>query len=81
VSPIHDQGPGKLVVQSLLPLRECNFFFHPQFFYPGNANNSMFAPQNDNGYTTFLYQTEPELQLQVGSKLFPEIPIRSTAES
>jgi hypothetical protein len=64
-----------------LPLRECNFFYHPQFFYPGNQNNSMFVPQNDNGYTTFLYQTEPELQLQVGSKLFPEIPSRSTAES
>ena len=41
----------------------------------------MWAPQNDLGYSTFLWRTETELQLQVGSKMFPEIPIRSTAES
>jgi hypothetical protein len=33
------------------------------------------------GLYRFLHKTEVELQLQVGAKLFPEIPIRSSQES
>ena len=68
---------------SHLPLREFNFFYHPQYLYPGN---SLLNPGGidgdvlDNGYWTFQYRTEPEMQLQVGSKLFPESPMMSSAE-
>ena len=67
-----------------LPLRECNHFYHPQFIYPGPNNNSLAVPANgalQRGLYTYLYRTEPEMQLQVGAKLFPEIPIRSSQEA
>ena len=67
-----------------LPLRECNFFYHPQYFYPGDNNNSLFAPEQQAmqaGLYRFLYKTEPEIQIQVGAKLFPEIPMRSSQEA
>ena len=81
----YDDGTGNLPQESkFIPLKECNFFYHPQYIQPGYNNQSLLAPMADAGnwgYQTFLYKTEPELQLQVGSKLFPEIPIRSSHEA
>jgi hypothetical protein len=71
-------------VATHLPLRECNHFYHPQFAYPGPAENSLANPTPEAlqlGLYNFLWKTEPELQLQVGAKLFPEIPIRSSQEA
>jgi len=34
----------------------------------------------NNVYWSHQWKTEPELQLQIGSKLFPEIPMRSSTE-
>jgi hypothetical protein len=35
----------------------------------------------DRGYFTFQWNSEVEMQMQVGAKLFPEIPIKSGAEA
>jgi hypothetical protein len=67
-----------------LPLRECNHFYHPQFMYPGPTEDALANPTAqaiEGGLYKFLWKTEPELQLQVGAKLFPEIPIRSSQEA
>jgi len=67
-----------------LPFREFNFFYHPQYVYPGDTHLPPFKPISktwlDNGYWSHQWKTEPELQLQIGSKLFPEIPMRSSTE-
>ena len=66
-----------------LPLRESTFFWHPQYLYPGlNVYTNNDAPlATEQGWWTFQWQTEVEAQLQIGSKLFPELPMRSGAES
>jgi len=66
------------------PLKELNFFYHPQWVYqPGNflndANPNPTAAEN--GGFVFQHNTEVEAQLQIGSKLIPELPIRSSAEA
>jgi hypothetical protein len=66
------------------PLKECNFFYHPQWVYQPNlflndANSNPVAAEN--GGFTFQYNTEVEAQVQIGSKLIPEMPIRSSAEA
>ena len=66
-----------------LPLKECNFFYHPQYLYPG-ANvflNSGSIELRAKGYWCFMEKCEMEAQLQIGSKLFPEMPIRTGAEA
>jgi hypothetical protein len=82
-----DGGWGELreltnIPASHLPFREFNFFYHPQFLFPGSSADvpDINGPVQENGYHTFCYRTEPELQLQVGAKLFPEIPMRSSPE-
>ena len=79
---------------SEVPLKECNLFWHPQYIYnpvlneAGNIVNygttnlqSNIAPFGQHQGFQFPHKTEVELQLQVGSKLIPEIPIRSSAEA
>jgi hypothetical protein len=69
------------------PLREQNFFYHPQYVYQYGADMGTLNIQSGQApFSTqqgFVYQanTEPEIQLQIGSKLFPEIPIRSSSEA
>jgi hypothetical protein len=73
-----------LTLATHLPLRECNHFYHPQFTYPGPTEDALANPTAqaiEGGLYKFLWKTEPELQLQVGAKLFPEIPIRSSQEA
>jgi hypothetical protein len=73
-----------LALATHLPLRECNHFYHPQFIYPGPTKDALANPTPEaiaGGLYKFLWKTEPELQLQVGAKLFPEIPIRSSQEA
>ena len=66
-----------------LPLRESTFFWHPQYLYPGLSvyNHTDLDAALPNGWWSFQWQTEVEAQLQIGSKLFPEMPMRSSAES
>jgi hypothetical protein len=66
------------------PLKECNFFYHPQWVYQpslflNDQNNNPVAAEN--GGFTFQHNTEVEAQVQIGSKLIPEMPIRSSAEA
>jgi hypothetical protein len=66
------------------PLKECNFFYHPQWVYqPGNLlNDQSPRPEGaDKGGFVFQYNTEVEAQIQHGSQLIPEMPIRSSAEA
>ena len=66
------------------PLKEANFFYHPQWVYqPRNfLNDSPIDPvAADLGGFTFQHNTEVEAQIQIGSKLIPELPIRSSAEA
>jgi hypothetical protein len=66
-----------------LGLNECNFFYHPSFGYPGvriNSQNPDVGMAN-NSYYQHQYNSEVEIQLCIGSKLFPETPIRSAAEA
>ena len=65
-----------------LPLKECNFFWHPQYLDFGRSINfGNEVPEiRENGNYTFMGKTEVEAQLQIGSKLFPEMPMRSSAE-
>ena len=81
-------GAERTTIEALhIPLREQNYFWHPQHIY--NYGNSFgktliqpvvepFATQQG---MAFQAETEPEIQLQIGSKLFPEIPIRSSSEA
>ena len=70
-----------------IPLREINYFWHPQHIY--NYGDSFartnfqptIAPFNERQGFVYQYKIEPEIQLQIGSKLFPEMPIRSSAEA
>jgi hypothetical protein len=77
--PIEDQTKPAIE----LGLNETNLFYHPGFSYPGEFINS----QNDtdtiaqNSYYVHQYNSEVEIQLCIGSKLIPETPIRSAAES
>jgi hypothetical protein len=70
-----------------IPLREQNFFWHPQFIYQYGADMGTTRYQSKvepfKSKQGFVYQAniEPEIQLQIGSKLFPEIPIRSSSEA
>ena len=65
-----------------LSLRECNFFYHPQYLFPGlDVHNGGSTDIAGLGYWTFMHNCEVEAQLQIGSKLFPEMPIRSGAEA
>ena len=66
-----------------LPLKECSFFWHPQYFYPGLdlTSHADDVPIRAIGWWSFQYKSEVEAQLQIGSKLFPEMPIRSGAEA
>ena len=70
-----------------IPLREMNYFWHPQHIYNygdsfGTTNyQPTEAPFNTQQGFIYQYKIEPEIQLQIGSKLFPEIPIRSSAEA
>jgi hypothetical protein len=70
-----------------VPLRECNFMYHPQFVYQMEAPHGTTAVQSAvqpfDTQQGFAYQApcEVEIQLQIGSKLFPEMPIRSSAEA
>jgi hypothetical protein len=75
------------IVATHLPLRESNFFMHPQgsiYQYgnaPGTVNfQSSTAPFAEQSGYVHQYQTDPELQLQIGSKLIPEQPMRSSTE-
>jgi len=66
------------------PLKECNFFYHPQWVYQpslflNDANPDPAAAEN--GGLTFQRNTEVEAQIQIGSKLIPELPVRSSAEA
>jgi len=66
------------------PLKECNFFYHPQWVWqPSNFLNeqSPFPAFTEKGGFTFQFNTEVEAQIQIGSKLIPELPIRSSAEA
>ena len=66
------------------PLKEANFFYHPQWVYqPRNFLNDqpMDPVAAENGGFTFQFNTEVEAQIQIGSKLIPELPIRSSAEA
>ena len=47
--------------------KETNLYYHPM--YVQNA-----------GATDYIYDREMELQIQIGSKLFPEYPVKSIAE-
>ena len=66
-----------------LPLREFNFFYHPQYLYPGDniyGNGNMPDIVEENGFWSYQHNTEPEIQMQIGTKNFPETPMRSSAE-
>ena len=71
-----------------LPLREFNFFYHPQYLYPGDfiygdegiTGYSLPRAVFANGFWNFQYRTEPEIQLQVGTKNFPETAMRSSTD-
>jgi len=52
---------------------ECNVFFHPM--------GEGVAPNQASTLVTFDHNKELSFQLQVGSRLFPEYPINSTAEA
>ena len=66
------------------PLKECNFFYHPQWVYQ-DTNFLNDAAQDpvaaEGGGFTYQHNTEVEAQIQIGSKLIPELPIRSSAEA
>jgi hypothetical protein len=79
-------------VASDIPLKECNFFYHPQYVYQGGDNTTRVVPWTINHQSNvepfksqqgfvFQHNTEVEAQLQIGSKLIPEMPIRSSAEA
>ena len=72
------------------PLRELNYFWHPNHIYdfgtaagknaeqPDAAASEPFATQQGRVYLG--PQSEVELQLQIGSKVIPVLPTRSLAE-
>jgi hypothetical protein len=65
-----------------LGLNECNFFYHPAFGYPGlHINEQNVVVLSDYSYYKHQFNSEVELQISIGSKLFPELPIRSAAEA
>ena len=85
-------GSGAAITTALathIPLREQNYFWHPQHVYNyGESFGTTYKqpvvanePFNTQQGWVFQYRTEPEIQLQIGSKLFPEIPVRSSAEA
>ena len=53
--------------------KSTNLFYHPMLLGNGTAGDT-----TDGAYNS---QKEIELQLQLGSQLFPEYPIRSSAEA
>lgn len=74
-----------------MPFRESTFFYHPQFLYPGsttaddadtteyfNVRTTDLAAQT--GYYKYNAKIDVESQIQIGSKLVPEMPIRSSQE-
>ena len=66
------------------PLKECNFFFHPQWIWQPDLFLNDQNPLPDwaeKGGFVFQHNTEVEAQIQIGSKLIPELPIRSSAEA
>ena len=87
-NPALPGGVQKTNIPALhIPLREQNYFWHPQHIYNyGNSfGRSLFQPTTEPfaSQQGIVYQAniEPEIQLQIGSKLFPEIPIRSSSEA
>jgi hypothetical protein len=66
-----------------LGLVESNFFYHPSYAYPGIRLNTQNPDRDmaDNSYFQHQYNSEVEIQLSIGSKLYPETPIRSSAEA
>ena len=76
----YDPIPG--AVATHLPFREATFFYHPQYLYPSDHNaDTMNGQAYERGYYVFQWNSEVEMQMQVGAKMFPEIPIRSSAEA
>ena len=70
------------------PLRECNYFWHPNHLYDygtefGTNNLQPEIPpfNTQHGRVYQGIQSEVEMQLQIGSKQIPTIPIRSLQES
>jgi hypothetical protein len=71
---------------SHIPLRLCNFFAHPKYVFPYGSPSGTLNYQSNNkvysieqGYVR-QYPTEVEVQIQLGSKLIPEYPMRSSSE-
>ena len=69
------------------PLRECNYFWHPNHLYdygtPFGTNNYQPTETPFREFQGRRYQgtqSEVELQLQIGSKVIPVLPSRSLAE-
>ena len=66
------------------PRKEANFFYHPQWVYqPRNFLNDqpMDPLAAELGGFTFQHNTKVEAQIQIGSKLIPKLPIRSSADA
>lgn len=69
-----------------IPLKFCNYFAHPQYVFPygspsGTLNYQSTQPNYavEQGYAR-QFQTEVEVQMQLGSKMIPEYPMRTSAE-
>jgi hypothetical protein len=63
------------VVDNFLGINEVNFFYHPNFIYPGPILNEYNAitDLNEEGYYKYTSKNDNvSLQLQIGSKLIPE---------
>jgi hypothetical protein len=70
--------------EHLANVKECNFFYHPQWIWQPDffLNDQNPLPDwAEKGGFVFQHNTEVEAQIQIGSKLISELPIRSSAEA
>jgi hypothetical protein len=89
--PVNPLGAQPVTTQTLAnhkPLREANYFHHPNHIYDYGTqygtNNEQPTIPPFNTLQGRVYQgvgSEVELQLQIGSKNIPTLPIRSLQES
>ena len=68
--PNTNQNPGDNTISSDFR-KDWNMFYHPMI-----QNSTSYAP-----YVEYTPQNELELQIQVGSKLFPEYPCKTVKEA
>jgi len=72
------------IVDYNLGINEVNFFYHPNFIYPGpvlNQFNETVSLSNEGYYKYTSKNDNVSLQLQIGSKLIPEQEIVGATQS